>query len=200
MSEQPVSLVGQVLVTPDANGFGDYIFLEELSLQIYYWPESAIKAGPTAEELRECTSRTQREELLNPWFNIGQKVRFEVCNERRGIATKVRKYGNVTHEYGIYPGVDEHVVSVLAQYFEAPRVVCKSRLFATVASSTLVQDDLRSIRRWRKAVLFDASQGRHRRSSLRRWSDAVRSVQRIRRNRRRQRLSAMQFPFAQLRR
>lgn len=112
MSEEPDRLIGHVIVTPDAYGCGDYIFLEERSLQIYYWPERDIKAGPTEEELRQCTSRTQREALLNPWFNIGQKVQFVVGNERRGIATRVRKYGNVTHEYALYPGIGEPVVSI----------------------------------------------------------------------------------------
>lgn len=125
MSEIRAKVTGAyVIETPDADKRGDYLFLDTFTLQLYYWPESAIKAGPTAAELAECTSNTQRNELLDPWFSIGQKVEFEVLNERRGIVTKVRKYGNVIHEYAAHQGVPGLSV----------RCLCNHRYFALVVA------------------------------------------------------------------
>lgn len=107
MSTEDVFIEGYVVVRPDSDpgGYGDYVILSPDTRLIYYWPRDIRLRGPSKEELDACTSKTQKRALLEPSFEVGQRVRCKVLNERRGIVGSVRKYGNVQEEYKIHDGV-----------------------------------------------------------------------------------------------
>lgn len=107
MSEESPLIDGYIVAAPDSDpeGFGDYIILNVSSRLLYYWPRDVRLKGPSKEELDACTSNTQRQELLDPWFSIGQRVQCKVINEARGIVRYVRKFGNVQDDYKIHHGV-----------------------------------------------------------------------------------------------
>lgn len=107
MSTEDSFIEGYVLVRPESDpaGRGDYVILVPETRFIYYWPRNVRLRGPSKEELDACTSKTQKRELLEPSFEVGQRVRCKVLNEARGIVSSVRKNGNVQDEYKVHDGV-----------------------------------------------------------------------------------------------